>query len=197
MPTLYLRRNEYEKYVSIYDEVKEELILPEPQSEIEFEDYLASLKTSLLLYDWINEKTDDYIIEKYDVGTGDIYSLIQTAEWLTYAASELAKEEELLEHVKKLKILRLRIKHGVKKELLELVSIPGIGRIRARILYNNGYKDILTLVTADITEIAKLPGIGLTLARKIKKFLQEEEKETIQDSYVEYIPKTLDKYLEN
>ncbi|PCN50664.1 hypothetical protein B6U99_03345 [Candidatus Geothermarchaeota archaeon ex4572_27] len=36
--------------------------------------------------------------------------------------------------------LSRRIRHGVKEELLDLVSIEGVGRIRARALYARGYR---------------------------------------------------------
>ncbi len=49
---------------------------------------------------------------------------------------------ELL-HYKKmtfdLEALRLRVRYGIKEELLELAALEGVGRIRARMLFKHGY----------------------------------------------------------
>ncbi|MEM3796430.1 MAG: helix-hairpin-helix domain-containing protein, partial [Archaeoglobaceae archaeon] len=65
---------------------------------------------------------------------------------------------------KKFPNLETRIRYGVKEELLELVSIRNIGRVRARKLYNSGIKtrrDIL----ANPQKVAKL--IGEKIAEKV------------------------------
>ncbi|HDJ89798.1 MAG TPA: DEAD/DEAH box helicase, partial [Thermoprotei archaeon] len=81
MPKLYLRRKEREKYLEVIKEYIDELPLSEDTiyslAPDDLDLILADFKTSLLLYDWINEKSDDYIIEKYSVGPGDIYNLTQ------------------------------------------------------------------------------------------------------------------------
>jgi helicase len=41
-----------------------------------------------------------------------------------------------------------RIKHGVKEELLPLVWIPGVGRVRARALYSAGFRKPEDIVQA-------------------------------------------------
>ncbi len=37
-------------------------------------------------------------------------------------------------------LLKLQIQHGVPEKYLELVKIKQIGRVRAQILYKNGFK---------------------------------------------------------
>ena len=168
MPKLYLRRRERERYDEIASEIGDKLLLKPPDNPYDYEFFLAELKTALLLYDWIEERPEDEIIERYGVGPGDIFSLTQTAEWLAYAASEIAATKGLLEHYIPLRRLRLRLKHGVREELLELVSIRGIGRVRARSLYNYGFRSIKDLVEADVKDLAKVPLIGPKLAAQIK-----------------------------
>ncbi|RLE99485.1 MAG: ATP-dependent DNA helicase, partial [Thermoprotei archaeon] len=97
------------------------------------------------------------------------YSIVQTCEWLVYAASELARLLGMDERFKELRVLRERVKHGVKAELLELTSIEGIGRVRARALYAHGFRSLLDIVKADERELARVPGIGPILARKLKE----------------------------
>jgi len=72
-----------------------------------------------------------------------------------------------------------RTQKGVKKELLPLVKLVGIGRVRARILYNAGLKTIEDLKKAPMKKLTRLPFIGLKLAKKIKDqvggFIKAEE----------------------
>jgi helicase len=71
------------------------------------------------------------------------------------------------------------VKKGVKRELLPLVKLEGIGRIRARILYNAGLKTIEDLKHAKIEELTELPMFGPRLAKKIKEqiggFVKKDE----------------------
>ncbi|MEZ0344988.1 MAG: DEAD/DEAH box helicase [Infirmifilum sp.] len=173
--TIHLRRGDEEWLEEKLEELKSELAFKPPSDEIEYEFFLQYLKTALLLEDWINEVPEDFIVDRYDVGPGDIYSLTQTAEWVAFALSEIAKLTGFTEHSVKLAVLSKRIEHGVKEELLELVSLKGIGRVRARNLYNNGYKSLIDLVMASEEDLAKVPGIGRTLAKSIKKQLGTEE----------------------
>jgi helicase len=71
--------------------------------------------------------------------------------------------------LKPLSILRTRVQSGVKAELVPLVSLEGIGRVRARMLYNNGMKTTEDLKHASATDLMKIPLIGPTLAKKIKE----------------------------
>ncbi|MEM4290268.1 MAG: helix-hairpin-helix domain-containing protein [Nitrososphaerota archaeon] len=64
-------------------------------------------------------------------------------------------------------LLSERTKHGVKKELLPLVSIPGVGRVRARALYNAGFRRGEDLVEAGPEKIATIPTIGPATAARI------------------------------
>jgi len=169
MARLYLRRGDREWLERVVDERVDEFAAPLPEDPEEYEFYLASLKVAMLLLDWIEERPDDYIYRKYDVGPGDLYSIVQTCEWLVYAASELARLLGMDERFKELRVLRERVKHGVKAELLELTSIEGIGRVRARALYAHGFRSLLDIVKADEHELARVPGIGPVLARKLKE----------------------------
>ena len=65
--------------------------------------------------------------------------------------------------------LIVRVENGCKRELLNLVQLRGIGRVRARVLFNAGFKTISDLRKADIERIAKVKTIGKRLAESIKK----------------------------
>lgn len=128
---------------------------------------VSEVKTALLIYDWINEVPEDDIVLRYDVGPGDIHTITQAAEWICYAASEVAKLTGLSVHSNALSSLTPRIRWGVKEELLELLQLEGIGRVRARILFKHGYKKIKDVAKASVTELAKLPKLGPKIAQKV------------------------------
>jgi helicase len=61
-----------------------------------------------------------------------------------------------------------RVHYGVKDELLELVTLNGVGRVRARSLYRKGFISLASLKEASVTNIAGIIGIGDLLAQRIK-----------------------------
>ncbi len=142
--------------------------------DIDYEDegVLSAFKTSKMLYDWINEVREDEIADKYGIGLGDVFNVVQIASWICHAAKEISKIIRLPECYRELEDLEQRIESGVKKELLELVKIPKIGRVRARILYNAGYRTLEKLATAKEDDLIKLPMIGVETAKIIKEYFK-------------------------
>ncbi len=152
------------------EKIKEEyFLLPVPSIyDEEYDFFLSEVKTACMLEEWINEKKEDEIISKYQVGSGDIHAKTETAEWLLYSMSEIARLFNF-EAIPVLKKLEMRIKYGCKEELLNLVKLRGIGRVRARILYENGLKNIEMLRRASVSFLKELPGIGEGVAKLIKE----------------------------
>jgi len=154
----------------VEEEAKErKFLLPIPSPyDADYEFFLAEIKTALMLEDWIEEKKEDDIITKYQVGPGDIHGRVETAEWLLHAMQELARLFNF-DAVPILAKLKMRVKYGCKEELLSLVKLRGIGRVRARTLYRHGFKTISMLRKASVETLAKLPGIGINIAKQIKE----------------------------
>jgi helicase len=69
--------------------------------------------------------------------------------------------------------LRSRIRYGVKEELLPLVVLEGIGRVKARALYNAGFTDVAKIAKASQAKLASVPKIGPTVADKLKLQLKK------------------------
>ena len=65
--------------------------------------------------------------------------------------------------------LRVRVKHGVREELLPLVRLKGIGRARARMLFNSGFRSLDSLRKAPLESIERV--VGPSAARKVKEQL--------------------------
>lgn len=162
MPLLNVsRREEQELWINFARE--EEKLLREGEIDSNF---LERFKTAKLFQDWIDEVNEDKLLERYNVAPGILHQKLEILEWLTYSASEIAKICSLKNSEKELTKLEVRVKYGVKEELIPLVRVRGIGRVRARILFNSGIKDIETLKETPIDKISKL--IGKKVAEKIK-----------------------------
>jgi len=70
--------------------------------------------------------------------------------------------------------LMTRMRYGVKDELLDLVELKGVGRVRARSLFKKGYGSRELLKAAAVYDIAKVVGIGDLLAQRIKEQVDPE-----------------------
>ena len=62
-----------------------------------------------------------------------------------------------------------RVSKGIKKELLPIVQLEGVGRVRGRIIFNAGYQTIADIKHASVEELTNLPSVGPRLAKKIKE----------------------------
>jgi len=162
MPKLYLRRGDY---AWVEQKIDEEA-LAFPVEDYDF--FLAEVKTASLLDDWIAERTEEEITKKFGIGPGDVRRLTEQAEWLLYSMAELGKIFNK-KKVRDLTRLTVRVRYGVREELLELVSLRGVGRVRARALFQRGLRTLRDIQKADPNELARIPTIGPTLARKLKE----------------------------
>jgi helicase len=138
-----LMRINSREYQEIQMKLGEFLLLQEEPGpwDYDYEDFLASFKTALVMYDWINERTEDSIMKDYKVTPGELYNRVRNLDWVLYSSSEIARLVDAKQHIKELIKLRTRVVKGVKEELLPLVRFKGIGRFRARKLFRAGIKD--------------------------------------------------------
>jgi helicase len=171
MQKLNVSKNEEDFFAEDLEKYLENKFLYPKPDLYDFET-LRAYKTAKLLYEWINEEKEDIIADRFNIGVGDLYLIVQNAKWLLYSAKELAKLLGYKEISKELSILVERVKEGVKEELLELVKIPNIGRVKARILYNAGFRSLEKLKEAKEIDIIKLPGIGKETYNSIKEYLK-------------------------
>jgi len=130
---------------------------------------LKSVKMSLALNAWINEKTENYIFDKFNLMPGELYAKKDLCEWILYCAKEMAGKLNLKDIVKNIEKIRLRLKKGIKEELIPLTRIKNIGRVRARKLYENGIKNLRDIKKTDVKKLNRLLGKKLTL--NLKKIL--------------------------
>jgi helicase len=172
VPRLRPYSREFDELQFFAEDHKEEFMfnLPELYNDrLAFEEFLGEVKLARVLRAWMNETSEDDMIERFSVQPGDLYRLISTAKWLVHASHELAslfKHKDLLQHIAKLTV---RIEKGVKPELLPLVALDGVGRARARVLFNSGLKSVDDIKRVPLSRLTGLPMFGPRIAKKIKE----------------------------
>ncbi|HUR25525.1 MAG TPA: DEAD/DEAH box helicase [Candidatus Thermoplasmatota archaeon] len=157
---LYLRQSDAWVQQRFWDH-HEEILVPEDGKDLEAA--MSYAKTAFLLMDWMQEVHMDTLEERYQVGPGDVRMRLDNGQWLLHAFQELARAMRP-EWVKPLQDLGLRLQHGVKEELLPLIRLRGVGRIRARALRAAGFAKPADLKGVPVSRLSLLPGIGDKLA---------------------------------
>ncbi len=188
-PKLYPRRGEDEMLDLFAKEHQDEYMCEVPEyygdtNGITYEEFLAEIKCARVMYEWINETSEDGILEVHRVEPGDILRMVDTSRWLlhaTYQLAELFGHKDLLSQAYELQV---RCAKGVKSELVPLVELEGVGRVRARSLFNAEYRNLDDLKHASVTDLMNVPLIGPSLAKRIKEqvggLIKAEEWETLK-----------------
>ena len=164
-PKLTLRKKDMDYFYSFVNKYMDEDLL------FDLNEYNCS-RSFLGLYEWINEGSERNLSDRLGIEPGDMHRIVESADWLLYTLNEFAKLFKRDDVLETLADLRIRTKYGVKQELLPLIKLEGVGRIRARALYNAGFIDIKTLKSTPESNIASISKIGPSIAKKIKKQLR-------------------------
>jgi len=179
-PLLRVKMKEYDDVQEKIENKNAMLLENEPSMfEPEYEDWLNAVKTSFMLDSWVDERDEQWILENFDTRPGELKAKLDKSEWLLYSAIELARLINKKDVIKDLVRAKIRLKYGVKEELLPLVKIKQVGRIRARKLFNAGFKDIGDIRKS--TEAVLAQYIGKTAASRIVKQSGDKE-EPIKES---------------
>src|SRR5207248_3092877 len=102
-PKISLRKGDIEELSNILNLYSEELFYPISESD--------GSRSLLALHAWINEASDRLVSDNLGVEPGDMYRIVENAEWLSYSLlefSKLLKREDLLTSIYR---TRLRIKY--------------------------------------------------------------------------------------
>ncbi len=175
-PLLRIKVKQQEKIDEGLMQNYEKLLEKEPSAfDIEYPEFMQSIKTTMFFMNWIDEQHEDYLLEEFDIRPGEIRVKLETADWLLYGTEELCKILEKKEVVSEIQKLRVRVKHGVKEELIVLLKLKGVGRVRARKMFFNGLRTLGDLKRVDISSLGQI--VGKAVAVEIKKQLGEEVKE--------------------
>ena len=200
VPKPYLRKREMDEIEIAISKYQPQLLVrtPDPWAERdEYEKFVVEMKTTLVLNDWIAEVHEDDLITRYGVEPGDLFRMVSNSDWLLYASHELGRLFERRPFLPHISRLRQRVKYGVTEELVFLTKLEGVGRVRARVLFNAGFRKIDDLRRASIKELLDVPMIGSRVAKRIKDQVGglvkpeewrslEEKAETSQSSLTEF-----------
>lgn len=164
-PKFSLRQKDYETASLMIENNISELL--EPISEYDCSRSLLALQS------WITESSELSLSDNLKIESGDMHRMVETADWLVYCLRELAKLTGHSEILEELDTIRKRVSYGIREELTELVKIKGIGRIRARKLFNNNIKNLDDLSKIPVKKLSEIDKIGSTLADNIKSQLRK------------------------
>ncbi|MFB5605233.1 MAG: DEAD/DEAH box helicase [Nitrosarchaeum sp.] len=164
-PKFSLRNKDYETISLMIENYSSELLFP-------ISEYDCS-RSLLALQAWITESTELTLSDNLGIESGDMHRMVETSDWLLYCLREISKHVERIDLLDELEDLRRRITYGIREELLDLVKVKGIGRIRARILYKHGIKTLDDLAKIPVNKLADIDKIGSTIADNIKSELHK------------------------
>ena len=166
---MYPKKADMDRLNTVGDEIWDHMLVDPDDIEDYDEEYFNSdLKVALLINDWIEEMDEDAMTDTMGIGPGDIRSKVDMMDWIIYAMSEIAYMFNP-SAIKKIRPLMTRVRYGVKDELIDLVAFRGVGRNRARILFNHGIRFRSDVAAISEAELANIPKIGSVLASKMKE----------------------------
>lgn len=166
-PTFKVGVKEYTLVEEKLVECGDDLLYPIPSAyDADYEDFLSTIKTSIIFDEWMNETDEHDLLEKYNVRPGEFKTKLNEADWILFCTTEFARMTNCLELIKDIRKTQVRLEYGAKEELIALLKLKNIGRIRARTLYKNGIKDLGDILKIDFTTLSQL--IGQAIAKDIK-----------------------------
>jgi len=166
---MYPKKSDNERLESVSDAIWDDLLVdPDDVEGYDYEYFNSDLKVAVLISDWIEEVDEDTLTDLMGIGPGDIRSKIDMMDWIIYSMNEIAYMFNP-DAIKVIRPLMTRIRYGVKEELIDLVSFRGVGRSRARILFNIGIRTREDVAKVDENVLANIPKIGSVLASKMKE----------------------------
>jgi len=176
---------ELDQMAVLMEEHRNEFFVEVPNEwsdHIAYEEFLGEIKTALVLEGWIEETSEEKLLERFRAQPGDLYRTIENAKWLLHATHELTllwKETEIRSLAYE---LVERVTKGIKKELLPIVKLEGIGRVRGRMMFNSGYRTVEDVKYAKMDDLVRLLGAGT--AKKVKEqvggFVKKEAWEKLE-----------------
>ena len=167
-PLFAIRQAEFEAIDSTLTACEDSLYVRSPSAYGgEYEEYLQAIKTAVVLRDWIEEVGEDHLLERHAVAPGDLHAKIERADWILHSLVELCKLRGLHGLIGGIEKRRVRLEHGAKEDLLPLLRLRGVGRVRGRALCRNGIRTLDDVRKADLSRLRAL--VGNVLAVDIKE----------------------------
>ena len=169
-PKFPLRSKDYDQAIAFMEEHSPEFLQrPSSRAFAEYDQVLQEMRTVMALYGWIDEWREEQLLTRLGVEPGDMHRAVDNADWLLHGLVEISKLFKRPEMVRQAELLRRRVSSGVSEELVELTTLQGVGRVRARALYTAGFRTIEDIKEASPEKLALVEKVGTSVARKIKE----------------------------
>jgi len=169
-PKFPLRSKDYDQAMAFLEEHSSEML--ERHTSRTFADYdrvLQDMRSVMALHGWIDEWREEQLLSRLGVEPGDMHRAVDNADWLLHSLGELARLFKMPEMVRQAENLRMRVASGVSEELVELTTLQGVGRVRARALYTAGFRTLEDIKEAPADRLALVDKVGAAVAKKIKE----------------------------
>jgi ATP-dependent DNA helicase len=168
-PKFPLRSRDYDQAMAFMEEHSSEMLARHTSKAFaDYDSVLQQMRSVMALHGWIDEWREEQLLSRLGVEPGDMHRAVDNADWLLHALGELSKLFKAAEMVRQAETLRQRVASGVSEELVELTTIQGVGRVRARALYTAGFRTLEDIKEAQADRLALVDKIGTAVAKKIK-----------------------------
>ena len=147
---------------------RQEFVIDDPEEEEEEGRKAICGKSLLVLHHWIHDMTRKELSNQFNSEPGDQFQMSKNAEQLAYVIREIARFWKNKDLVREIDTLRQRIRHGISEKYLELVGLKNVGRVRAKALYKENFKNYADLRKAPLEKLAEIDNISMTIAKSIK-----------------------------
>ncbi|MDC0212296.1 DEAD/DEAH box helicase [Euryarchaeota archaeon] len=163
---LWIRKNDFDKVQAALHGHEREFLA----ESVDLEDD-RRMKAALVIQSWMEEDGFGEIESEWGVQPGDLRSRVELAEWLLYSTRQIVADDDELSMmgreahrtlVEAIDEVHRRVRYGCKSDLLGLVSLRGVGRVRARemakLLGVSEASDIAELTERDMSMLSDLRG---------------------------------------
>ena len=163
---LWIRKNDFDKVQAALHGHEREFLA----EAVDMEDD-RRMKAALVIQSWMEEDGFGKIESEWGVQPGDLRSRVELAEWLLYSTRQIVADDDELSlmgrdaHrtlVEAIDEVHRRVRYGCKTDLLGLVALRGVGRVRARemssLLGVSEASDVAELTERDQSMLADLRG---------------------------------------
>ena len=159
--------------INLEIEYKNNLLTDVPEVyDVDHTRFKDALTISKIIYDYMNEKTEKDILNAYGMTPGIFYSIKKDCVRLLFVADKLASFHDMKNVVRCIRKTIFRIEYGVKEDIIQLVRLRGIGRVKGRRLHRNGIRTLEDIRVKNEKVLSKL--IGSKTAKKLKEQIRQK-----------------------
>ncbi len=124
--------------------------------------------TVMMLEAWVDELPPEAVVARAGKSLGDLGAASANVSRSLEIAASFADFFARPSAAHEARVLAIRVRHGVKEDLIDLAArIPGVGRVRARLLVNAGFINPREIASAEIGAIVQATGIALKVITEI------------------------------